>query len=385
MPTFHVDLVTDRGTQRIPFTFDGDRPLGAQVGHVLEELRQQGIVLRGGPEDELAIVWNGRTMNPGQTPDAQGLTPFYPIELRMRRRAAPREAAPRRTEPVAVPFLPKHGYLSPVAGVTGGAVAWLLAATLLVDLPGLLPSYGALDLAVAVLLGGMIGGLVLAADATRRAGSAGLGLLTGLCLGALGAAIGGVLGGLASGAVGFNVSRQGFLLSRMAFWTLTSGVAGLFIGLAAVRRDRRRPLDGLLYGLAVGLFGGLLVSLPGRTDLWQLLGFLVVGLGIGAGYAWPALRRAAGVLELERAGDRSVGLLRHRGWELPAAGVSSIGGLFEVRTQGGRAQLVPTGAGAGSARLAGQPLAGAAELLNQDELVVGDRVFRFRRFPENRL
>ncbi|MEZ4455815.1 MAG: FHA domain-containing protein [Gemmatimonadales bacterium] len=380
MPTFHVDLVTDRGLQRVPFTFDDDRPLGSQLGHILEELRQRGVVLRGGPEDELSVLWNGREIDQSRTLSALGLTPHYPIELRMRRRAA---AAAARSEPPATPFLPKAGYQGAVAGVTGAVLAWAIAALALADLPGFLAGYGALDVFVAGLLGALIGALVLGVRALRRAESPGIGLLVGALLGAFGGLVGAVLGGLVAGAIGFTGSRQSFVLARLIFWVLAASFIGAALGLVDVKRDARRVLDGLLFGLGAGLFGGLLMSLPGRTDLWQLLGFLVVGLGIGAGLSLPALQRALGVLELESEGRSGVGLLRHRGWEIGHRGVNRIGGLFEVVVQGGRCRLQPLGTS--GAQLGGRPVTGATELLNQDVLTVGERRYRYRRFPERRL
>ena len=104
MPTYHIDLVTERGLQRVPFTLDDDRPLGGQMRHVLEELRQRGLVLRGGPEDELMVIWNSREVDAEQTPQALRLSPLYPIELKMRRPGPKPRAEP--------PASPRSGPLS---------------------------------------------------------------------------------------------------------------------------------------------------------------------------------------------------------------------------------------------------------------------------------
>ena len=76
MPTYHVDLTTDRGLQRMPFTLDDDRPVGGQIQHILEELRQRNLILRGGPEDVLVVRWNGREIDAARTPQALGLNPI---------------------------------------------------------------------------------------------------------------------------------------------------------------------------------------------------------------------------------------------------------------------------------------------------------------------
>ena len=248
MPTYNVDLVTERGLERVPFTLDDDRPLGPQVRHVLEELRQRGIVLRGGPEDELSVAWNGRSLDLAQTPEVLRIGPLYSLELRMLRRTGPKAARP---EPPAKPFLPKGGYLGLVSGLSGAALAWL-AGSLFTDLGTVLVSYGALDLTVAAILGGFVGAAILGFAALRRNEAAVPAFAIGLLLGGLGAAAGAFLGLLAAGMGGLGGSRQGFVVARLLVWALTGGLGGLVLGLRWLGRDRGRLVDGLLFGLAAG-------------------------------------------------------------------------------------------------------------------------------------
>ena len=378
MPTYNVDLTTDRGLNRVPFTLDDDRPLGPQVHHILEELRQRGLVLRGGPDDELAVRWNGREVDGTKTPEGLGLNALYPIELRMRsRRAAP--AAERRPEPPATPVLPRGGYVGMVSGLTGAALAWAASAFLLVDLPAFLPNYGMLDVVVAGLLFGLIGGFVVGFAELAQARSFGVGFVSGLGLGGLGAGLGCFLGGSLAGPLGFAQSRQGFLIARIVIWVLSGGLAGLLIGAFFFPRDRRRVLDGLLFGGAAALTAALIMSLPGRTDLWQMLAFTLVGGGLGFGLVGPSVRRGAGVLELETVAGRSAGLLRHRWWPIPDNGATAVAGRFEIRSVQGRCTVV---AAAGTAlQLQGKPVAGSAELLNRDVVALAESQFHFRRFP----
>jgi len=381
MPTYNVDLTTDRGLNRVPFTLDDDRPLGPQVQHILEELRQRGLVLRGGPEDELAVRWNGREVDASKTPQGLGLTALYPIELRMRsRRAAPQAAAPvRRQEPPATPVLPRGGYIGLVSGLTGAAIAWAASAFLLVDLPAFLPNYGMLDVLVAVLLGALVGGFVVGFAELAQARSFGIGFLGGLGLGGLGAGLGCLLGGSLAGPLGFERSRQGFLITRLVIWTLVGGLAGLFTGGYFFLRDRRRVLDGLLFGGAAALVAALVMSLPGRTDLWQMLSFALVGGGLGFGLIGPSVRRGAGVFELETMAGRWVGLLGHRWWTIPDTGTTAVAGRFEIRSSQGRCIVVPA---AGTAvQVGGKPVSGSAELLNRDVVALAESQFHFRRFP----
>jgi hypothetical protein len=376
MPTYHVDLTTERGQQRVPFTLDDDRPLGPQVRHVLEELRQRGIVLRGGPEDRLAVVWNGREVDLEQTPERLRLSPHYPIELTMRR-PAPRAAL--RAEPPARPFLAKGSYIGAVSGFTGATVAWF-AGTQFTDLGDVLVSYGALDLAVVSLLGAAVGLAVSGLASHRRNDNALVGSTLGLILGLVGAVAGALLGLFLAGLGGLAGSRQGFVVARLVVWGLAGGGIGLVLALLWLGRDRRRPLDGLLFGLASGVVGGLLMSLPGPTEFWQLLAFGAIGATVGWGLCRPS--RGIGLVELETTAGRSPGLFGHREWEVFDDRANGFGRRFEIRVAHGRLMLVPTGRGGGSATLADRPVAGPTEMVNDDVIAIGEQRFRFRRFPE---
>ena len=68
MPAYAVEFTTERGLQRTQFTLDDDRPLGAQIRQILEELRGTGVVISGAAEDELSVVWGGRDLDTTQAP-----------------------------------------------------------------------------------------------------------------------------------------------------------------------------------------------------------------------------------------------------------------------------------------------------------------------------
>jgi hypothetical protein len=228
-------------------------------------------------------------------------------------------------------------------------------------------------------LGGLIGAFVVGFAELAQARSFGVGFLSGLGLGASGAGVGCFLGGSLAGPLGFEQSRQGFLIARLVIWTLSGGLAGLSIGAFFFARDRRRLLDGLLFGGASALVGALIMSLPGRTDLWQMLAFALLGGGLGFGLIGPSVRRGAGVFELETIGGRSVGLLRHRWWPIPESGVTRVAGKFEIRSAQGRCTVVPA---TGTAlHLQGKAISGSAELINRDVVGLAESQFHFRRFP----
>lgn len=379
MPTYNVDLTTERGVSRVSFTLDDDRPLGLQINHVLEEFRQRGLVLKGGPEDELMVAWNGRPVDGARTPQSLGITPHHAIELRMRPRRA---AVAARAEPPATPFLSKTSYLSLVTGCTGAALAWIVTATLFTDLGDVFTSYGTLDVAVATLLGAAVGGMLLGALARARSEGLVIGLAAGVGLGAAGAAVGAFSGLVISGYAGLGDSRQSFIAARLITWALTGGFLGMFLAFRWVRTHAVVPFESLLWGCGAGIVSALLMSLPGPSDLWQLLGFLVIGAATGVGVIHPVMARSLGVIELERAGSGSVGLLGHRGWVVPFHGTATMARSLEVRSQQGRSQVVPTGAGSEPIALSGRAVGGPQDLLNQDTITIGSRVFLYRRFPE---
>ncbi len=376
MPTYHVDLVTDRGLQRVPFTLDDDRPLGGQLTHVLEELRQRGVVLRGGPEDELGVRWNGRDLDLGRTPQALGLTTLHSIELKMRRRLSRAEA---RTEPPARPFLARGTYLGAVAGLTGAGVGWALS-EILTDLGSLIDNYGTLDLVVLSLLGACIGGALLGVGALRKGQNVPLEMAAGLLVGALAAVGGGFVGFLVSGIAGLENSRQGFLLARLLVWALAGGLLGLVLATRTIVTDKIRLVEGLLLGLGGGAVGAMIFSLPGPTQVWQLFGFLLIGLAVG--YGVSRNRRALGVFELALVEDWSVGLFRHREWEIYDGRSTAIGRRLKVDAAAGRCKVSPLAGSTDPVILAGTPVQGATDLLNDDVLTIGDRKYRFRRMPD---
>jgi len=186
----------------------------------------------------------------------------------------------------SAPLLQQPGYRSVAAGLTGAAFGWL-AGQLLTDLGAVINSYVILDLATLALLGGSVGGLVRGVGAVppplRREGKLALEAALGGLIGALAATTGGLLGLLIVGAGRLDHSGSGFLIARLLVWGLAAASIGVGLALGAASRDRSRFRDGALGGLAGGLLGALLFSLPGPTQVWQLLGFLFLGAGVGYG------------------------------------------------------------------------------------------------------
>ncbi|MBB4637829.1 VWA domain-containing protein [Longimicrobium terrae] len=376
MPAYLIEFETSQGPQRRRFTIDQERLLEPQVRQILEELNAHGVVLAGGPDQELGVFWNGREVPTGQTPAQLGLAPERSLELRMRPRrreavriqvAAPEPPPPRRA--------PKGAYAAAVWGATGALAAWL-ATWMLDDLGPMIDSYARLDVAAATLMGAWIGAFTGAGAGLRRNAGLGRTALTGALLGMVGAMIGGAAGTWLGGALWPAPGRGGFLAMRVLGWALLAAGLGAALGLAGWKSDRRGVLDAALAGAAAGIFAGVVFSLPGASDLWQALAFAVVGAGVGWGTAGPALMRSLGVLELEAADRRRRGLLGLREWglaegavvELPAAAVYVRDGLCAVAPRGSSAVTV-----------SGRALLEPAELRDGDRIVAGGGSYRFRR------
>ena len=164
MPVYVFEFVTsDARPQQRRFTLDDDRPMRPQVEHVLAELERAGLVLQGGPADELAVRWAGQEVDASRPPAALGVTPDRPIELRMQRRRAPVSIAAPPPPPEAPPtrFVPRGVYASAALGAAGAWAAWTLAgAPADGDPTSPLGTAPGLDALLALLFGVLVGAVV---------------------------------------------------------------------------------------------------------------------------------------------------------------------------------------------------------------------------------
>jgi hypothetical protein len=381
MPAYAFDFTTAAGAQRLQFTLDDDRPLAPQLFQVHEELRQRGLILAGGPDDEIGAFWNGVDLDQTKTPKQLSLSPIRPIELRLR---PPPQKAPRRAPEAPIrPFMAKGWGVAALAGFFGALVAWVIASGF-VDLGEVVDDYAQLDGVVAVLLGMGVGAMTLGAEAWRESRNPLLGALTGFGAGAIGGFLGAMGGGALRGALGISLSPLAFLATRVGAWALLGGALGAAVALPAVRRDGRRIIDGLVFGLGAGAVGGLVYCFPGPSDGWQLAAFVLVGCGVSVGVTAPALQRSAAILELERAGHRPVGVLTLREWALDeqnGAQLSSGGASARVEWKGGRFAILPT-EGSANVVVSGLPINTAIYLRNYDLIELGEMKYRFRRLRQ---
>jgi hypothetical protein len=371
MPAYSVEFDTAQGPRRLRFTLDPERSLGPQVHQILEEMRQRGVVLSGGPQDELGVFWNGADLELDRSPDALRVTPDRPLELRMRPRPVRAPAAPN--EPPVRRHFPRSAYAAPLAGAAGALLGWLAASTL-TELGPWLASYRTLDLAVAALLGAGTGLGVRVASALRRGAAGWLAGASGALVGALGGGVGAMLGTVLG-----EVLDPGYLLLRAILWTTVA--AGIGGALGGVEGGARRAVDGAVAGAAAGAAGALLFSLAGPAELWQALAFVAVGAALGCGLHTPALRRAQAVLGSDGDDRGRMTLFRIREWALEDGRAVRLGDDAVLRCDAGRCRLVHA---EGRVTVAGIPIQGAHELRNEDVVEVAGARLRFRRLREPR-
>jgi hypothetical protein len=332
MPSYVFELTTEKGAERYPFTLDDDRPLGPQVTQVLEELRQRGVVLRGGRDDELAVRWHGRELDLALRPAEQGISPLRPVELRMRERVVADVVPADRS-------LPKGVLAAAAWGYAGAFVAWAISGRW-TDTGGVLATYARLDQATMLLLGGLVGGAVLAGSALRRRGSVLLAALAGFGLGAAGAVIAASAALLLPGMV----SLRGFIVARVLGWAVAGGLTAVLLSLYGGVPDGRRSSESLVLGLLSGAVAGVIFALPGPSDLWQALACIVFGVGVALAAEGPGLWHAAAIVEAVGTG-RGGGILSLREWPVPPRGIVSIGAA-RLAWQSGRLALHPAPSGA---------------------------------------
>ena len=330
MPSYLIEVSTERGTERHSFTLDDDRPLGPQVTQVLEELRQRGVVLRGGRDDELGIYWSGRELDRALGPAAQGISPARPVELRMRERTAAPTPVDRR--------LPRGILASAAWGYAGALTAWLVSA-IWRDTGGVLSDYGRVDQATMLVLGGATGAAVLAGSALRRRDSVAVAALAGFGLGAAGAFVAASVALLLTGMV----SVRGFVVARVLGWALAGGLVAPVLSLWG-GFEARKTSEALVSGLLAGAVAGVVYSLPGPSELWQGIACLAFGAGVGIAACGPALWHAPAIVELAPSG-RAGSILRLREWPLPERGAVGIG-PSRLSMQSGRLALYPPTEGA---------------------------------------
>lgn len=360
MPSYLFEVTTEHGVERHSFTLDDDRPLGPQVTQVLEELRLRGVMLRGGHDDELAIIWDGRELGQAQRPAELGISPARPVQLRMRERDA---------DATADDSLPRGVLASAVMGYLGAFAAWMLSGAW-TDTTSTITNYARLDMATMLLLGALVGGALLGGMALRTRGPLLLGTVAGVLLGGLGGTVGAAIVATLPGPG----SVRGFLLVRFVGWTLSGMFAAACLGWYVRPLAWRRVGESALLGLLAGAVGGALFALPGPSELWQGLSFLAFGAGTGLAVGGPALWGARAVIEAAPSRGLVPSVVSLREWPVHEGSAVQLG-EGQVACQDGQLALYPP---PGGAEVDGRPIREPAFIRGSGRLTVDGVRYRIR-------
>jgi uncharacterized membrane protein YeaQ/YmgE (transglycosylase-associated protein family) len=360
MPSYLFDVTTEQGVERHSFTLDDDRPLGPQVTQVLEELRQRGVMLRGGHDDELAVIWEGRELSQTQRPSQLGISPTRPVQLRMRERVA---AA------ASDDSLPRGVLASSVLGYLGALVAWVLTG-FWTDITSAISSYPRLDIATMFLLGASVGAAVLGGMALRTRGPVLLGTVAGILVGGAGAAVGAATVAL----LPVTGSVRGFLLLRLLGWTLSGVLTAACTGCYIRPLGWRRVGESALLGLLAGAIGGAVFALPGPSELWQGLAFLAFGAGTGLAVGGPALWGARAIVEEAPTHGLVPSVVSLREWPVHEGSAIQLG-QGQIACQDGQLAIYPPPAGA---QIDGRSVAQPAFIGGSGRLTIDGVRYRIR-------
>jgi hypothetical protein len=241
-------------------------------------------------------------------------------------------------------------------------------------------TYLILDLVTLAILGAAIGGMLLGFAALRQSQSVASEAAIGVLLGGL-AAPAGLLGSVLTSIPGPPSSRLGFIAARLFVWVVAGSFLGALLASRFAALDRRRPLDGALFGAAAGAIAALIVSLSGPAQLWQLIAFMVLGLGVG--YGSTRIDRAVGVVVQVGSAARAGTLLGHREWEVFDGRSIAIEARMIIHAGGGliQAHSLP---GASPLSVSGRVGAAPFEVRDRDLINAGDRAFQFHLRPGRR-
>jgi hypothetical protein len=368
MPAYVFDYITSDGPKREAFTLDDDQPVGVQVRRVLAELRERGVVLLGGRDDQLSIEWNGVQLNEELSVGALGVTAFRPIELRMRpRHAATIEVRPSfRAGAPRTHFVPLGVISAALTGALGGACAWTAIAVIeFAEAPT-----QDRDALATLLLVGSVGLLVVLAlhGLTRR-----------IWLGLLGIALGAPLTAAVSvGVIDVIMGANApFLAHRVALFASIGGLGALMLALSAPHVG---TLSALGESLAFGALTGICAALIGSLESLGVSGALawpLLGAGMASSAVWPRLRRAYALCEQLPARRRLLATLTMRSHAVPHRGSLRLEEGARVERQG---QDVLWAAPVALA-IEGRPISGTGMVVNGDHVQVGRRTYRFREIP----
>ncbi|MBL0173362.1 MAG: hypothetical protein IPP90_22270 [Gemmatimonadaceae bacterium] len=180
-----------------------------------------------------------------------------------------------------------------VTGWIGGAVAWAIASGW-TDSTTWLSSYDRIDQLVALTIGACSGAGVLTMRARHRREPLMPALVAGALMGGVGALVAASLGLALRGSM----SPRGFVLERMATWSLMAACAAAALSCYSRTRHLASTAESFALGALGGAVAGATLSLPGPTELWWPVAMTWCGAAIGFAAVGPALWRAPIVVQV---------------------------------------------------------------------------------------
>lgn len=230
-----------------------------------------------------------------------------------------------------------HGVLaSTVIGIAAAACGWLLNGLG----PVVTVDYTRLDQIAALVVGGVVGGAVIAARAFRQRQDVVFGAVAGALFGGVGALCGASL----LAFIHTSASPRIFLIERVAAWAFSAGGTTTFLAAFIHGRPSRRIAESALIACGGGAIAGVIFTLPGATDVWQAVASLWFGGTVGFAVSGPELWHATATIELLPARGEEPSLLTLREWPLDDGKVLALGEA-QVACVSGRIALYPPAGG----------------------------------------
>ncbi len=367
MPAYTFEYVTDDGPCRETFSLDDDRPLGPQVQRVLSTLREKGVIVLGGRDDELFVEWNGARLDVALTPATLGLSAVRPINIRMKPRSGVRPVrAQARSGAPRTRFVPLGVVSAAFAGALGAASAWTVLATL----PTAANVAQDRD---------ALGALLLLSSAGFFIALVQHGISKRMWFGALGVCIGASLSTALAMAVTVAVASAGapFLVQRLILVGTVGMLGAVTIALSAPQLG---SFPALLETAGIGMLAGLLSALGASIEslgVTSALAWPFLGGALGATSVWPRLRRAYALCELLPPRRSVLGTLAMHSYALPRAGTLQLGRGTTIVHEGGDVLW----SAAEPMLIDGKATRGNALVVNGDRVQLRNCTYRFRVLP----
>jgi hypothetical protein len=195
-------------------------------------------------------------------------------------------------------------YFMAIIGAMAGLACWTAQVWLSDYLTGTQERQWLFVALSATLMGAFIAGLTVGfADHWTAERVVPMWVIVGIALGAVAGVLTGLLYIPLENRIRASASPSGALVGIALPWMIAGGLIGLVTGLRWATANPLRALHALLGGLLGGTFGGLVIALFPRQELFQALAFMLTGTGITLGVTLAPVLLSDGVLQFVSSGD----------------------------------------------------------------------------------